>query len=493
MKAALNFVDIFGITFQLRTMKKSNFSTVFGGCLSLICVFLVAMFSIFFGNDFYNKTNPSVVFSEKIYKETNKIDLINSDFEIMFRIESQSYIFLEPETIPYSIDVSYNFLIKEGSGAQKIKFWSATSAKRCSETRAAKNSKFSDMDLTQWLCFDWETLLDVLKSKYNNRNISLLFGGLKEESESGLIRISMFNSKYDKNYTTTIGRYTNKEISDWGLKHVPGLVLRYPNAVVNGDSYENPLNKVYKQERFLLKPENYRRETREMKKINLKDDKGWIFPQNETETALKQDSISTEFFNHDMNIDNSSKGLYQAYIQLTNNETDVRRKYMKIQDLAALVGGVMKLFFSLFASIAGFYALYYRTLELLNLLYSLEEERTNLVDLVPSAEINSHTEDKINNLVKPKEGKQARASAEKGLSMGIFSYYLRYLSRQTAKVKESMKVFEAMKDYLNERFDLEFLLRHYEKFDHLVETVMTEEQKEELYARRKTNISIKSL
>ena len=490
MKAALNAVDVFGITFQLRTMKKSKFSTALGGCLSLLFLFLIALFSIFFGNDFYNKTNPNVVSSEKVYREANKIDIMKSDFEIMFRIEDQLRNFLEPETIPYYIEVGYNYLVQEQSGSQKTKFWSIVNPKRCSETRAAKNKNFADINLTLWLCFDWEALHSKAKNISKNPNVSLEFGGTPEEKDMGRFRISMFSSKYDDNFKI-IDQYSNKALSDWGIKHNPGLLLRYPNSVVDGDSFENPLNEVYKQERFLLKPEMYRREKRIMKKVNLEDDKGWIFPKNETKTALMQESVSTEYLNHNMNIENVEKSVYVAYIELANNEIDVRRKYMKIQDLAALVGGVMKLFFSSFSAISGFYAFYYRSLELFNLLYNLEKEKPNLVELIPSAEINSLSEEKVNNLVKVKDKKQATVSPIKNFSIGILSFYLRFLWRQSTEAKERVKIFEAMKDYLDERFDLEFLLRHYDRFDQLVDIIMTVEQKEELNTRKKTNTSSK--
>ena len=103
MKFILQSIDQFGIPFQLRTLKKDKFKTALGGCLSLLCIFLVAFISIFFGNDFYNKTNPNVVSSEKVYKTTNKVDIMKSTIEFMFRVEDSKKNLIEPETIPYSI------------------------------------------------------------------------------------------------------------------------------------------------------------------------------------------------------------------------------------------------------------------------------------------------------------------------------------------------------------------------------------------------------
>lgn len=265
-------------------------------------------------------------------------------------------------------------------------------------------------------------------------------------------------------------------------------MLRYPNAVVDGDSLENPLNEVYKQDRFLIKPETYRREERFMKKVNLNDDKGWIFPIIETKSAYKQEYVSTEFLSNNMALE-GTKGIYQAYLFLTNNETDVRRRFMKIQDLFAVVGGVMKILISVFLTIASGFGLYYRTIELIDLLYDLDDEATNVANQVPSVEISSQSQEQVNNFVQ----KKAVLKAEKRTSVGIFAFYFRSILRKNPAFKESVKALECAKAYLDERLDLEFLLRHYERFNDLVDLVLSEDQKEQLDAKRKRNISRKFL
>ena len=491
MKTALGSVDIFGITFQLRTSKKEKFTTALGGCLTILCVLLVAFFSIFFGNDFYYKSNPTLVSSERVTKDTNMIDLMESDFEILFRIESNKFELLELDQIPQGIVTEYFYQVKDGSGVHKSKTGATVKPKRCSETRAPKNPLFKDMDLEQWYCFDWSALLEDARTRSNDPNAKLLFGGQRENPEFGCILIAMHNAILDEN-RNTIGRYTNKEVQDWSIKNTPAIVLMYPNASIDADSVDQPLNVAYKQERFLIKAEMYRRETRVLKRLNLKDDQGWIFPTYESLSGIRQDSISPEFFVHDKEME-IFKRLYMGQFFLSNDETHVSRKFMKIQDLFALVGGVMKLFLSTFAAISAGYAMYYRTNDLISLLYDLDYDAKNVGDLVPDVEIASVSEEKVNNLVKSNNETLARVAAKKSVSIGICAFYLQCMFRKNAEFQESLKVLKAAQEYLDERVDLEFLLRHYERFNELTELVLTNEQIEQIGANRKKNLSRKLL
>ena len=67
--------------------------------------------------------------------------------------------------------------------------------------------------MNQWWCFDWESILDDAKAKYNDPNIKLLLGGSFEEPDLGVARIIVFNTKKNEKLET-IGTWTNKELSD---------------------------------------------------------------------------------------------------------------------------------------------------------------------------------------------------------------------------------------------------------------------------------------
>ena len=61
----LNSIDIFGTNFNFTIFKQERFKTFFGGLLSLLSLGISVIFTIFFGRDFFYRTNPKTLIQYK--------------------------------------------------------------------------------------------------------------------------------------------------------------------------------------------------------------------------------------------------------------------------------------------------------------------------------------------------------------------------------------------------------------------------------------------
>lgn len=53
--------DLFGTNFNFSVFQQTTFKTYFGGLLTIFCLGICIVFTIFFGSDFFNRTNPKIL------------------------------------------------------------------------------------------------------------------------------------------------------------------------------------------------------------------------------------------------------------------------------------------------------------------------------------------------------------------------------------------------------------------------------------------------
>jgi len=113
-----------------------------------------------------------------------------------------------------------------------------------------------------------------------------------------------------------------------------------------------------------------------MKEAILQDDKGWVFGDVQPTSTLTFDSrtFENDFKSDQDYIDNiTSSRLYTFAIYIKKNQDLYYRSYMKIQDLLAQVGGVLKFIMFAFGLLCNYYNKIIREKLLINELFDWEE------------------------------------------------------------------------------------------------------------------------
>ncbi len=116
-----------------------------------------------------------------------------------------------------------------------------------------------------------------------------------------------------------------------------------------------------------------------IEEVLMKDDRGWIFEDIiETKLVSGKEMENTLLFVKDEHHgkEGHSTILYALAIYATKPYTLITRSYMKIQDLAAVVGGFLKIFLIFGSCISDFFGTYLRNEMFYNLLFQNADNKT---------------------------------------------------------------------------------------------------------------------
>jgi len=83
----LKKLDLYGSLFNFTINREEKFKTNMGAFLSILTYLLIITTSIFFGKDFYNRTNPKILSQTTIPEKHSNIDISNKLLTISWRVE----------------------------------------------------------------------------------------------------------------------------------------------------------------------------------------------------------------------------------------------------------------------------------------------------------------------------------------------------------------------------------------------------------------------
>jgi len=122
----------------------------------------------------------------------------------------------------------------------------------------------------------------------------------------------------------------------------------YPESYFSADDLKNPLKLFYKNYYYYFNINSQKIDRLFFNKISIKDDQGWIFEE------IKESSlISVNRIQSDLNFAQIKNGsisrFYEFNLYMEKKSMIIKRSFMKIQDVSAKVGGLIKLVMMLFA------------------------------------------------------------------------------------------------------------------------------------------------
>lgn len=122
----------------------------------------------------------------------------------------------------------------------------------------------------------------------------------------------------------------------------------YPEFYFSADDLKEPLKLVYKNYYYYFNIQSQKIDRLFFNKISIKDDQGWIF-EDIKETSL----LSLSRIQSDLNFaairDGSISRFYEFNIYMEKKSIVIKRSFMKIQDVSAKVGGLIKIVMTIFA------------------------------------------------------------------------------------------------------------------------------------------------
>ena len=474
MSSLLTAIDIFGVSYTLKTNGKDKYRTKLGGCFTIACFVAMAFFSVVFGMDFYTKTNPEVSRNDFEHDKPQFMPLKSYDY--MVRIGALNNF--NSLTYPYRPYGLYEHGMKKADGSIETICSTPAVISPCTATDAIKNPSLKDFTLSDWYCIDVAKITTICKNKMKVEFYEPIIGGFIGEESYAYIYIAVTNTVYDQDFKVV------EQISNEEIKKIPSFLIdiAYPKAYYDSNKSKDALTTKMAVDRFRLQPDSLRFEYRFMKQVKLLDDIGWLLENNQITHSVVLDSIQQMNFNNDLTKE-GFKAFFGAVFLLNRNQLEHKRRFMKFQDVLAQVSAFVKGIMQILLFFAVSYASYYMMREMMTGYFGLQLSEVKLAK--PNISFDANNVEKIDTIVNTStlNMKKQTASRQLGYLMFVFSCWF----RQNTKTKNQIEFYRIAKDHIDRRLDVMSLLKLLEKFDRLVEKMLSQEDQLDLQRSHSIN------
>jgi len=158
MKNFLEVIDFYGTRLTFRAQNRENYQTYVGGIFTIITISIIVVFSFFFGQDFYDGTNP-LIYTDTVVPEKYDpaMKVTPENFVIAWRIEDRLKASVDVSRIIYPI--TYHFrLIRDEKGTMNLISNEPMPQVRCNEKNAKVFEFTNKYKIEDWFCYDWSSL-----------------------------------------------------------------------------------------------------------------------------------------------------------------------------------------------------------------------------------------------------------------------------------------------------------------------------------------------
>ena len=479
MDSHLKKIDMFGVSFSFSTFGKAKFTTSFGGFLTLVTLCIVTIFIYIFGTDFFHKENPNVVESDLVHLQTKPIAVPNEKISFMFRLQDGSTVPYDIDSIPFKVTVAYFHFRKNSQGKDELYCFVRGSelVSKCSKTKASLNPDLGGVVLEDWLCWDMEKIKEECKKVLGDKDPDYepFLGGHFDENDYSSLRFDVVNYDYDGINKKYLNVYPLEELNKYNGNMM--LSLRFPNFSYDSSRVYDPLQVYYDTQLIALNSGTRRRENRFNQLVTAIDDHGWMFKSTVTKTILAPDKTDVEYTPNDSS---GRMTFFTGFIWNVKKEKVLKRNFMKVQQLVAIVGGMIKSVVGIFSVITLYRALFERDQELIRQFYKLKLK----LSVSNNSELPlNNKETKVNTVMEPRKLTEIEDD-----SLSFWAYLFRFCCKSSDKAR-AIEMFDKMRDYMNEKMDVSYLFKLFEQFTMIKNFLLTDDQKE-LLENAKTEIDL---
>jgi hypothetical protein len=122
----------------------------------------------------------------------------------------------------------------------------------------------------------------------------------------------------------------------------------YPESYFSADDIKNPLKLFYKNYYYYFNINTQKIDRLFFNKISVKDDQGWIFEEIKESSLISVNRIQSDINFAEIK-DGTISRFYEFNLYMEKKSMIIKRSFIKIQDVSAKVGGLIKLVMTLFA------------------------------------------------------------------------------------------------------------------------------------------------
>lgn len=342
-------IDFLGGNLNFNIDKTPRLTSNFGGIFTIILgLFLILLF-VGLGRNFYKRINPIVVRSPEIPLDYTFINITNYNLSVSFRFENFDGNVIEYNDQMFYIKGKYLNQKLDKNGVWEIIEDSEVVINPCSQEMFPEKTKIRDeMKTTDFNC-----------PIFDNKE----FGGFWDGNK---ISYYTFSVEYcAEGYMSPSGKpCLSDNEKDKLLDKIVYISLYYQKLIVDPTIYEFPITKAIENVYYILD----KRATKDIfvyfNTIKSNSDYGWLLEQKQLVSEVGVRRHYTDIYNIVKN--ESKNGNFQLAAITLHYSKEIElytREYMKIQTLAANIGGILKIILLIGAVITFMYNEYKTILE----------------------------------------------------------------------------------------------------------------------------------
>ena len=316
----ITVIDLFGHSPTFIINNSIHHKTFFGGILSILAIIVAVITTIFFSQELFLKKSPSV----NLNTETNlNPDILHyfDNFEFIIGVQNESYTVTIDESLFYAKGFIFNTTVNETgvfNNVYEIDLQPCNLALR----NSPNYENFKKYNLENFYC------ISKNQSKINLNDIYLKeFWG---NNGFQMIQIKFYECK---NSTESQKCATEERL--YNALSLTELSIYITDNFIRTNNYKEPFQRGVHEIfsvvsiNFLVSITQYYRHSQ------VESDNGLMFTTSSKINGFKKDEITK-----DINYNRTSPNFATLTLQLNNIIEKYHRKYYKLQDLAAQVGGV---------------------------------------------------------------------------------------------------------------------------------------------------------
>jgi hypothetical protein len=359
--AFLRLIDIFGTTFQFTIFNNSQYKTNVGGFFSLTCLALALLLLGLFGRDLLYHDTPKVGVDYVVSENYPRIKHLSQDlFLVAWRIAPHD----SDDTLNYN-DYLYASVTNFFTNGTNKQYSRNLEIANCAELNITNESFNRYYNASNFNCLDL-------------RNTVLPFGGNPDDDDFySTWRIQILPRQGQTNMNQLLETIGSNAI----------IQILYPDFYYSSSS-EVPLGSDYVLRDQRINIGLRKKDRFYIQNITCIDDQGWLFKDPKPSHQLSVGDMKNEYDYFTMDYFITDKiPFYECIFYLDRTSMTYSRSFMKVQDLAAQVTGVINFIILVFKILTFNYNIYNRNQYLFNEIF----EYKDLKNLRPPKYLNNLT------------------------------------------------------------------------------------------------------
>lgn len=342
----LKLFDLYGVSFNFSVLGNRKFKSSFGGSLTILTVISIFLFTIFFGQELFKRQEPKVNQETKKPDQYARIFMQNSNFTIPWRLSDIDSVPINFTNFLYVHLSLKTYKLIDGNWISKEYVFNST---KCSQLDSIEENLKKQIDPSTWYCFDWSSFPAQ----------EMMVGGYWDTDFINYIAIDVFTCNGKKG---TGSNCTNLD----NLKQAMTSFQRIYFETFIPSNFFTPLNSSTSIQSYhfnwydTLNPNILKIQRSFLKVMRVYDDIGWIFSDINYSDSISFDSFgnSVDFKSDNDYLNSTSTSgsrIFSYYIFMTKSEQIYYRSYLKVQDIAAQVGGILKIIIMIISFVSNYY------------------------------------------------------------------------------------------------------------------------------------------